>query len=94
MKSWTFVLVLAAILSLSLALFLAVISCVPEWSAYFGAGDTLVSNPTLLLVAGLVVTILFARTSDSPISALVTGRPGRRPAVLVWVGCRLENDLP
>ncbi len=57
-----FILVLAAILSFGVALFQAVISFVPEWSAYFGAGDVLVSDPMLLLVAGLVVTILFAIT--------------------------------
>lgn len=55
-----FFLILAGCLSLGVAVFQAVISFVPEWSAYFGAGEALTSNPTLLLVAGLIVTILFA----------------------------------
>ncbi len=52
-------LILAGCLNLGVAVFQAVISFVPKWSAYFGAGE-LASNPTMLLVAGLIVTILFA----------------------------------
>ena len=62
MKNHNIFLLAAGILSLAVAVFQAAISFVPEWSAYFGAGDTLASNPTLLLAAGLIVTILFAIT--------------------------------
>ena len=60
MKNHNTFLLIAGWLSLGVAAFQIVISFVPEWSAYFGAGNALVSNPTLLLVAGLVVTVLFA----------------------------------
>lgn len=60
MKSTNIFLMIAGILSFGMAIFQVAISFVPEWSAYFGAGDELVSDPTLLLVAGLVVTMLFA----------------------------------
>ena len=60
MKKHNTFLLIAGLLSLGVAVFQAAISFVPEWSAYFGAGNALVSNPTLLLVAGLVVTVLFA----------------------------------
>ena len=60
MKNHNIFLLTAGILSLAVAVFQAIISFVPEWSAYFGSGDTLASNPTLLLVAGMIVTILFA----------------------------------
>jgi len=60
MKYHNIFLLIAGILSLAVAVFQAVISFVPAWSAYFGSGDTLASNPTLLLTAGMIVTILFA----------------------------------
>ena len=60
MKNHNTFLMIAGWLSLGVAAFQIVISFVPEWSAYFGAGDALVSNPTTLLIAGVVVTILFA----------------------------------
>ncbi len=62
MKKHNIFLLIAGLLSAGVAVFQAAISFVPEWSAYFGAGEALVSNPTLLLVAGLVVTVLFAIT--------------------------------
>ncbi len=60
MKSTNFLLTLAGILSFGVAIFQAAISFVPEWSAYYGAGDALVSNPPLLLAAGLGMTLVFA----------------------------------
>jgi hypothetical protein len=51
-------LILAGALSFCAALFQAVIAIVPEWSAAFGAGDALVSNPPLLLALGLLVALL------------------------------------
>jgi hypothetical protein len=60
MKTQNIFLLIAGLLSLGVAAFQAVISFVPAWSAYFGGGEALVSNPTTLLVAGLVVTLLFA----------------------------------
>ena len=60
MKNHNTFLLIAGWLSLGVAAFQIVISFVPEWSAYFGAGDALASNPTTLLIAGVVVTILFA----------------------------------
>ena len=60
MKSKNILLLIAGILSFAVAIFQLVISVVPEWSAFFGAGDTLVSNPPLLLLAGIGMTIVFA----------------------------------
>ena len=60
MKHLNVCLFLAGVLSLGVALFQAVISFVPEWSAALGAGDALASNPSLLLILGLAVTVLFA----------------------------------
>jgi hypothetical protein len=54
-----FILIIAGILSFGVAVFQAVISFVPEWSAAFDAGDALVSNPPLLLVAGLLMALVF-----------------------------------
>ena len=51
-------LIFAGVLSFCAAIFQAVIGFVPEWSAAFGAGDTLVSNPPLLLTLGLLVALL------------------------------------
>jgi pimeloyl-ACP methyl ester carboxylesterase len=52
MKNKNILLLLAGIFSFGVAIFQLAISLVPEWSAFFGAGDTLVSNPLLLLAAG------------------------------------------
>jgi hypothetical protein len=60
MKSKNPFFTLGGMLCFCFALFQAAISFVPEWSAYFGAGEALASNRALLLVAGLVVTILSA----------------------------------
>ena len=51
-------LILAGVLSFCAAIFQAVIAFVPAWSAAFGAGDALVSNPPLLLTFGLLVALL------------------------------------
>jgi hypothetical protein len=58
MKTKNIVLLCAGILSFCAAIFQLVISIVPKWSAFFGAGDELVSNRLMLLAAGLGVTIL------------------------------------
>ena len=51
-------LIFAGVLSFCAAIFQAAIGFVPEWSAAFGAGDALVSNPPLLLTLGLLVALL------------------------------------
>jgi putative oxidoreductase len=51
-------LILAGVLSFCAAIFQVVIAFVPEWSAAFGAGDALASNPPLLLTLGLLVGLL------------------------------------
>lgn len=56
MKTKNIVLLFAGILSFCAAAFQLVISLVPKWSAFFGAGDELVSDWRVLLLAGLVVT--------------------------------------
>lgn len=48
---------MAGVLSFCAAIFQSVIAFVPEWSAAFGAGDALVSNPLLLLTLGLLVAL-------------------------------------
>lgn len=58
MKIKNVALLFAGVLSFCAAAFQLVISLVPDWSAFFGAGDALVSNPLLLLAAGLGVSIL------------------------------------
>ncbi len=60
MKNSNILLVGAGALSFCVALFQAAISFVPAWSAALGAGDALVSNPTLLLGAGLAMALVFA----------------------------------
>src|SRR5512140_3745772 len=60
MKSSNVLLVMAGALSFCVALFQAAISFVPAWSAALGAGDALVSNPSLLLGAGLAMALVFA----------------------------------
>jgi putative oxidoreductase len=54
----SFPLILAGVLSFCAAIFQAVIAFVPEWSAAFGAGDALASNPPLLLTLGLLVALV------------------------------------
>jgi len=60
MKTKNIVLLLAGILSFCAAAFQLVISVVPKWSAFFGAGDELVSNPLVLLLLGAGVAFLLA----------------------------------
>jgi hypothetical protein len=54
----SYLLISAAVLSFCAAIFQAVIAIVPAWSAAFGAGDALVSNPSLLLTTGILVALL------------------------------------
>ncbi len=54
----SFLLILAGVLSFCAAIFQAAIGFVPEWSAAFGAGDALVSNPAALLISALLVALL------------------------------------
>ena len=54
----SYLLIFAGVLSFCAAIFQAVIGFVPEWSAAFGAGDALVSNPPLLLTLGLLVALV------------------------------------
>lgn len=58
MNKYSFLLILAGVLSFCAAIFQAVIAFVPEWSAAFGAGDALASNPPLLLTLGLLVALV------------------------------------
>ena len=58
MNKNSFLLILAGVLSFCGAIFQVAIAFVPEWSAAFGAGDALVSNPPLLLASGLLVGFL------------------------------------
>jgi putative oxidoreductase len=60
MKRHSSLLILAALLSFCAAIFQAVIGFVPAWSAAFGAGDALVSNPPVLLTLALLVALLLA----------------------------------
>jgi hypothetical protein len=57
MNKNSFLLILAGVLSFCAAIFQAVIAFVPEWSAAFGSGDALASNPPLLLTLGLLVAL-------------------------------------
>jgi hypothetical protein len=54
----SYLLIFAGVLSFCAAIFQAVIAIIPAWSDAFGAGDTLVSNPPLLLTLGLLVALL------------------------------------
>ena len=58
MNNKSFLLLLGGVLSFGAAIFQAAIAFVPEWSAAFGAGDALVSNPSLLLALGILVALL------------------------------------
>lgn len=53
-------LILAGVLSFDISLFQAGISFSPDWSAAFEAGDELVSAPSSLLTAGLLMSAVFA----------------------------------
>ena len=58
MNKPSYVLILAGVLSFCAAVFQAVIAFVPAWSAAFGSGEALASNPPLLLTLGLLVALL------------------------------------
>ncbi len=58
MKTENYALLFAAILSFCAAVYQFVISLVPKWSAFFGAGEDLTSKPLVLLLLGTVVAIL------------------------------------
>jgi hypothetical protein len=60
MKHSNRLLLLAGLLSFGFAVFQIALGIVPEWSAYWGAGDELVSNPPLLLGASLFVALVLA----------------------------------
>ncbi len=53
-------LLIAGYLSLAIALFQAIISCVPTWSLYFGAPAEMVENRWLLLLLGEIAAVFFA----------------------------------
>ncbi len=54
----SYLLILAGVLSFCAAIFQAVIGFVPAWSAAFGSGDALASNPPLLLALALLVALV------------------------------------
>ena len=54
----SYLLIFAGVLSFCAAIFQAAIGFVPAWSAAFGAGDALVSNPFVLLASALLVALL------------------------------------
>ncbi len=60
MKRSNSFLILAGLLSFGAAIFQIAIGIVPEWSAYWGVGDELISNPALLLGSSLVIALLAA----------------------------------
>ena len=68
-------LILAGVLSFCAAIFQAVIVFVPEWSAAFGAGDALVSNPPLLLTLGLLVALVLVTSGLYGLSGAGATRP-------------------
>lgn len=53
-------LLIAGYLSLAIAIFQAIISCVPTWSLYFGAPAEMVENRWLLLLLGEIAAGFFA----------------------------------
>ncbi|HSB65691.1 MAG TPA: hypothetical protein VLD65_03885 [Anaerolineales bacterium] len=85
MKNLNYLLILAGVFSFCAAIFQAVIAFVPEWSAAFGAGDSLVSNPPLLLVLGLLVALLLAIFGLYGLSGagVIRRLPGLRSGLLV-----------
>ncbi len=78
----SYLLIFAGVLSFCAAVFQAAIAFVPAWSAAFGAGDALVSNPTLLLTLGLLVALvlvifgLYGLSGAGVIRRLPLLRPG------------------
>ena len=50
---------IAGISTFILAIFQAVITTVPSWALYFGAGKDIVSRLWLLLIAGYLVAVIF-----------------------------------
>ncbi len=82
MNKSSYLLILAGVLSFFAAIFQAVIAFVPAWSAAFGAGEALVSNPSLLLTLGLLVALalvifgLYGLSGAGVIRRLPLLRPG------------------
>jgi putative oxidoreductase len=60
MKNSNPLLTIAALMTFGVAVFQAAIVIVPEWSVAFDAPETLLSNPPLLLAAGLMMALVFA----------------------------------
>lgn len=85
MKNSNILLILAGAFSFCAAIFQAVIAFVPEWSAAFGAGDSLVSNPPLLLALGLLVALLLVIFGLFGLSGagVIRRLPGLRQGLLV-----------
>lgn len=89
-------LILAAALSFGIAVFQAVISFVPEWCAAFGLGDELVSNPLLLLAAGLGMTLVFSACGFYALSGagIIRRLPLLRTGLLLIGAVYLLRGLP
>ena len=81
----SYLLIFAGILSFCAAIFQAVIAFVPAWSAAFGAGEALASNPLLLLTLGLLVTLLLVIFGLYGLSGagVIRRLPLLRPGLLV-----------
>ncbi len=81
----SYLLILAGVLSFCAAIFQAVIAVVPAWSAAFGAGAALVSNPALLLILGLLVALLLVIFGLYGLSGagVIRRLPLLRPGLLV-----------
>lgn len=96
MKSKNIVLLFAGILSFCAAIFQLVISLVPKWSAFFGAGDELVSQPLVLLVLGLVVAVLLAAWGFYGLSGagLIRRLPLLRVVIFVVGAIYIFRGLP
>ena len=102
MKSTNFLLILAGVLSFCAATFHAAIGFVPEWSAAFGAGDALVSNPPLLLTLALLVALvlvifgLYGLSGAGVIRRLPLLRPGLLAIGLLYslVGINFIFQIP
>lgn len=63
-------LLIAAVMTLALAVFQAVITISPEWSLYFGAGEYVTSRIWLLYLTGFLAAIIFAIFGLYPLSAI------------------------
>ena len=59
MKASARLLLVAGILSFTVAVFQAVVSLSPSWSLYFGAPAKLTANPLVLLVTGEITALFF-----------------------------------